>query len=608
MTYTIITNQSEWDDMISVSGKKMIYIISDQCDGRRHGSDDWATNYEGTNVDYLYLVTFEELSRSLYDILSPLGIGELPAILYYNNSILEWGRGAMTPDMENHVVEDMDYKIGDDVIAYDTGNDQLVVMSGKSVNHITMPDRYVTNGDVMIGINQGYVHAVCPTYASSTDIGSSPVHYRIDIPAANGLTLNSGYFTYEACISSASVNTSGSASWNAGDTLESIVAQIPTITRFTTGLTADNQAIYMTCTGTGSLNTVTFTDSQGCTLIDCTTLAIFDESRTIRDGDLYDSTLPIINNNHKNWPGKSFPDMMNSYIVNKGWPRLPLYSTSSSKCFGENGQNYGPYTIANLQQAYGYQKSSGYNVFRSDGVNGASLNTSYRSVMRESVFNSSVNENADPSTDQGKMYAYYSALRTGSSGYEDLHNKLIEKFNTYLTDSNTLYMWYLAAHSTNLDASGCIISYNRNIGVYYTHILGRVFTVDYNYQYIPAYPYAYDVLRYEETTPIYQYINDNINNSQYYKHGNIELYGLGETWDIGYILNDIMMPKINTRQSDVFLGLENHQNINRDSHMGSFSLYNNYNIWIYYKNAGHLTYSFGRKQYFHPRPVIVYQI
>ena len=459
MTYTIITNQSEWDAMLAVSGKKMIYIISDQCDGRRNGSDDWATNYEGTNVDYLYLVTFEELSRTLYAILSPLGIGELPAILYYNNSTLEWGRGAMTPDMENHPIEEMDYKNGDDVIAYDTDNDQLVVLSGKSVNHITMPSRYITNGDVLLEVNDGYVHAVSPDFATDYGVNnnriSGNVYYRIDIPSSNGNAINAGSFDYQ--YKAASAGTSGTVIWAAGDTLASIRSQITTVSNMGTVVTTDQQAIGLYFRSIYA-NTMTLTNMQGCSFTDCTKLTIFDESRTVRSGDAYDSSKPVIDNNFKSFSSMLPSDILNTYLNSIGKPEL---KETATYLYGENGQNYTANTITNLQIAYAYFKTSGSSSFVSDGVNGSTRNVD---IMRESAFNNNVNTSADPTTNAGKMYAYYSALQVGTGDYKELHDKLLNKFGSSLSDNDTLYMWYLAAHSTKTNTNSGIINYLRNTG------------------------------------------------------------------------------------------------------------------------------------------------
>ena len=608
MTYTVITNQSEWNIMLGVTGKKMIYIVSDRCDGRRT-SGEWAENYEGTNVDYLYLVAFEDLPGDMYNLLTTNNISELPAILYYNNSTLEWGREGLGPETENRVKEQYEYANGDDVIAYDTDNDQLVVLSGKSVNHITMPSRYITNGDVLLGVNDGHVHAVSPDFATAYGVNDNTAasysHYRIEIPSSNGNAINAGSFDYTwVLMTSGTTTTTGTVTWSAGASLSSIRSQITSVNASygTTAVTTDQQAIGVSSGGDGA-NTFTITNATGCTLIDMTTLAIFDESRTVRARDSYDSSKPVINSNHKNWRGALSSNILNTYLTGIGKVGL---STSTIYCYAENGCNYYYRIIVNLEYGYAYWKTGGNASFLSDGVNGSYLSSSNINPMKETVFNSNVTSSA--TGDAGKMYAYYSALQAGTGGYKELHDKLLNKFGSFLETNNTLYIWYLAAHSTNLDSRSGIINLVRNKGVYETHIMGRVFTVDYNYKYYPAYPPEYNTLRYEEQTPIYQYINDNVNNSQYEVDGDIEIYSTCEPWDLGWIYNDLMIPKINSRQSDSWLGLVDYTNVAYNNYTGSFAQYYAPNSWLYSSPYRILSTSSRYTAYFHSRPVATYYI
>ena len=605
MTYTIITDQTGWNTMLAVSGKKMIYVISDQCDGRRNGSDDWATNYEGTNVDYLYLVTFEELPKLLDPILRSQNISYLPAILYYNNSTLEWGREGLGPETENRVKEQYEYTNGDDVIAYDTDNDQLVVMDGRSVNSITMPYRYITNGDVLLGVNDGHVHAVSPDFATAygvnNNISTSSIHYRIEIPSNNGNAINAGSFDYQWRTTSSNLTT-GTVAWVAGASLSSIQSQITTGTSMETAITDDKQAIGVRMYST-SYNTIVLTNTQNCSLINMTKLAIFDENRTVRSGDTYDSSKPVINSNHKEWCSQLPSTILNTYLISISKTGLSSYSTAA---YSENGISYSYYSGINIQHTYTYYKNYGNSSFISDGVNGSSNFATNATPMKETVFNSNITSSA--TGDAGKMYAYYSALQVGTGDYKEMHDKLLNKFGSFLDTNNTLYIWYLAAHSTNLDSRSGIINLVRNKGVYETHIMGRVFTVDYNYKYYPAYPPEYNTLRYEEQTPIYQYIKDNVNNSQYEVDGDIEIYSTCEPWDLGWIYNDLMIPKINSRQSDSYLGISNHTNVAYNNYTRSFAFYYYYIMWGYNGSTCCLWVNNSNISNGAPRPVIVYQI
>ena len=459
-----------------------------------------------------------------------------------------------------------------------------------------MPDRYVTNGDVMIGINNGYVHAVCPVSAPSlglSDYCTASCYYRLEIPSNNGNAISAGQFTY-TWVMNASYTSTGTIIWAAGDTLASIRTQIsiPQTSYGSTALTSDQQAIGIS-SGYPGANTVTITDAQGCTLIDMSQFDIFDENRTVRYADEYDPSKPVINNSHKSWAGWTPNSNLNTYLQNRGLPLLFTISNASNLyCYAENGQDYRSYCVINLGFAYTYYSASGYSSFRSDGANGASLSTSYLEVMRESVFNNNVNSSANPTTDQGKMYEYYSALRAGVGGYKGLHDKLLDKFGSALIDNDTLYMWYLAAHSADLDVQNGVIYYPTNCGIYDTHILGRVFTVSYNYKYVPAYYISYKVMRYEETTPIYQYIKNNVNNSQYttgITSDDIGIYTAPSPWDISLIGNDINRLKINSRISDPWLGLASHTNITNNIRISS---------WLTYVSGGyHWTTNYLRRMY-----------
>ena len=133
-------------------------------------------------------------------------------------------------------------------------------------------------------------------------------------------------------------------------------------------------------------------------------------------------------------------------------------------------------------------------------------------------------------------------------------------------------------------------------------------TVSYNYLYTPAYPQDYNILRYEQQTPIYQYIKDNANNSQYKLDGDIELYGMCEPWDLVYMYNDLIFPEINNRQSDSWLGLSNHTNLSHSDQIGTISQASNTIIKAHSGSNSTIanTYRYDSKNP-GPRPIIVFE-
>lgn len=579
MEFTVIHNQSEWDAMIAARGKKMIYIASDQCDGKRLKSTEWADNYEGTNVDLLYLTDFETNSIFLLPILQSYEINSLPAILYYNDDALEWARGAMAPDFENRQTFDFERTVGDDIIAYDNQNDIFTILKGTSVNRMTMPSRYIITGDVYIGETGGKVHGIAPEYANNTiedNKNAASSYYRIEFAGATGddKTLNPGSFHYKwstTDLMGKDVTKEGDVSWEAGDSIYNFIGQFETYdNNCYASVISGESAIGVELQGTGA-NELVLTNMNGCSLIDCSSYAILDLNRTVVAGDSYDPNHPnIINQSHKSWLGTDPGSLLNTYLTSKGLANL---TGANSACYDMLGYNRGDKCVVNIRNAHQY---GGVSNFVSDGA-GGSANAS-DDVMKESTFNTEVRDYTGSDPDRIKMKNFYTDLMTGTGAQKDLHDSLIIRFGSI----NSMYKWYLAAHSVNPEAQRGIVNDVRNKGVYETHILGRVFTVDYYFTYQPAYPPEYIVLQYEQNTPIYDTISSK--QSSRYKvssgvlSGDVQIYSAAEPYDLSIINADAYMSAINNSLMDESLGIFGLE-INANDSIGSFAQYNASHCW-----------------------------
>jgi len=601
----IIEDQEDWDDMLATPGKKLIYVVSDECDGHRAESIGWAQDFEGSNVDRLYMVVLEDTAGFLLPILRNAGITTMPSLLWYEDGNLGWIRNGALIEIQNSLSDGGEDRIGEDVMVYDKVDDQMKTLLGEGVNYRIMPERYVTNGDVYIGEHSGKSHAVCPTYATSygvsSDYAAAYNNYRINIDDGDGgIAPNAGSFNYS--YNNGNSSGSGSVSWAAGDTIQSIADQITVATYFGAVLTADGKAVGIYIGGHSS-NTFSISAPVNCTLEELSKYAIFDVGRTVRSGDTYDPNSPnIINSSKKNWRSTAVSGILNTYLSSKGLTTLKSNSSACYDLLGYNRQNRCSINVAGVRSWDGDTSS-----FLADG-SGGSVNGGI-GIMTRTVFNNNVNSSAIEGSDAWKMYNYYTSLRAATTDVE-LYSHIVKRFG--LSHSSNLYNWYLACHAVNQSLGSGVISLYSNVSAYETHIMGRVFTVTYNYQYYPAYPPEYNTLRYEEQTSIYQEILQH--DSSRYKvasgvlAGDIQIYGTAEPYDLAMMYADSYMQRINRRQIDPWLNVPSGSHINLADNIstGSLARWTSNRSWYFNGSNRVLTDAIKYYSNFRPRPSVAY--
>lgn len=616
MNYTILQNNSEFEAMLTRGAagnlKQMVYIISTQCDGRRlEDLETWINNYIG-NINELYVSTFEEMEDTWMPYITNGDLTGLPAIILFINGKKSYLRNGLSPIEENVIIGLSQIDPGRDYIVFDSVDKELKIMKGSTISSSTMPNRYTTNGDVVTGVTDEYVHGVAPAFADQVSgglsdyTGAAVSHYRINITGANGSgeTTTQGRFDFTS--NTGNATKSGEVSWSAGATLESIKNQITTIGLgdYTgVAVTDDKKAIGIYLGGYGS-NTLSLSNISNCELIDLTTLAVFDwnytNSNKIISGSSYNNSLEVISNSHKSWRGYEASLIINNYLNSKG---LTTISASNSGAFDFLGYNRNYRCIINKSGCRSW--GGDLTTFTPDGA-GGSVNEVI-GIMQATVFNNGISGNTS-------MYNFYTKLIAGNSSkitssdvsssstvigmtFEELKNKLEGLFGTM----SDLYDAYLMMHSLDVNSPYGIMNLVRNKGVYETHIEGRIFTVDYNYKYYPAYPSAYNTVLYEQSTNIYDAMIDaGISDPQ--------IYAEPEPFDLGLMYCDALIPVINSAQNNAMISVGTHTDLANNNHSGSFAQFNAISSWIFTGNARILYNVYRYNSTFRSRPAPAFRL
>ena len=431
------------------------------------------------------------------------------------------GKNLIVYPTESNIIPGVDY------VVYDTYDDTYKILKGKTYDENTFDSsRYQTNFDIVIGIRDNKVHAVSCDDAYgyenmiNSDTAAAPCYYRLEIDNSKA-----GSFNFTA---NAIGTVSGSISWNANDSYTSIKQQLDVVGATTSYLTfdvlQDNTGIGVSVGGYNN-NNFTITDTVGTVnLIDMSQYAVYDKN--VKYGDSYNPNLAVINNKFKNWRATSVQTIMGSDIIPIG---------ANSSCIANNGQNYRYGCGINYTGYRTYMSTNGNNQFCTDGVNGSKNTHSSTSFsnsyfpMNKSVFDSNINSNATKDSDAYKMYEYYNNL------LNSIGDEFAEKHNLYVSrygEMEDLYAAYLMSHMINTDnpTSGIVYT-SKGYGPELTQVKGKIFTVDYNYKYYPAYPPEYNCLQYGLTD-----LQSGFGKGTYYHP---------EPYDLALIFRDDMLPKLN---------------------------------------------------------------
>lgn len=489
---------------------------------------------------------------------------------------------------ENIIYEPNIYNItpGEDFVVFDTYDKKYKCLRRSTyIPEKFNDDRYNTNYDIVLGIYGNTLRAI--STSDTTDlpniVGDNTAaafsYYRLEID-----TTTAGNLT---CIVKPSNELSINITWNANDSMSVILQQFLTQQQATSGdafkvytqfnILKDGKGIGVAVGYYGS-NSCTITNVTGnVNLIDMSQFAIY--SNTIKYNDNYNPDLPVLDNKFKNWRGNSSQNILGKTLI-------PV--NTHGNCIANNDLNYQNRCGINFAgwKSWASTQNDTKN-FVSDGVNGSTLNGS--NIMKRTLFDEYVNENATIDSDGYKMYVYYNNLLTSSDQFfKEKHDLYVAKYG----DMTDLYDAYLMSHMVNTDkpTSG-ILSIIKDFGLILTQNKGKIFTVTYDYKYYPAYPPEYNALQYglEDN-------NRGFGKGTYYHP---------EPYDLAIMLRDDMMEKLN---NNFIEGNFSIKLLDNNTNLGSCAEYNSTNTW-YFDNRTKCLNSYS--QYwsnFKTRPIFGFKI
>lgn len=476
---------------------------------------------------------------------------------------------------------------GADFVVYDTWENKYKILKRKTyVPEKFNTTRYNTNFDIVIGVYGDTLRAVASDDALGynnmvTDIYAAAYsYYRIEID-----TSTSGNFT---CIIKPLNDVTFDISWNAGDTMESILTQFKNIQQnqttddgiksYTSFVVLDDGTGIGVAVGYYSSNTCSISNVNGnVNLIDMSKFAVYDKG--VKYNDDYNPDLGVINSNFKNWRGVSVQTIMGSDIIPIG---------PNSYCIGNNGINYHYRNGINYNgwRSWASTQNDG-NYFISDGVNGSTWTA--LTIMNQSTFDSYVNSSAVVDSDAYKMYVYYNnLLNSNGAEFKAKHDLYVSRYG----EMEDLYGAYLMSHMVDTDNPTSGIVYTcKNYGPELTQVKGKIFTVTYNYKYYPAYPPEYNALQYG--------LDDN---SKGFGKG---MYYHPEPYDISVMLRDDMMEKLN---NNFIAGNFKVTKLANNVYRGTCAEYNSSHTWHFNANFRCLVYYARCSSVFRCRPVLAFAL
>ena len=493
------------------------------------------------------------------------------------------GKNLIVYPTESNIIPGVDY------VVYDTYDDTYKILKGKSYDENTFDfSRYQTNFDIVIGIRDNKIHAVACDDAYgyenmvNDDTAAAPCYYRLEFD-----NKQAGSLSYKITLLS-SVIIENTLTWNGGDSYETIVeglhSYLQSINTYAGAYVLDDNTGIGFSLGYYGNNTLEITESDvEYTLLDMSTLAVYDKG--VKYGDSYNPNLAVINNNHKSWRSVSVQTIMGSDIIPIG---------PNTACIANNGQNYVYGCGINYAGYRSYMSANGNNQFCTDGVNGSKnthSSTSYSNPyfpMNKSVFDSNINSSAAKDSDAYKMYEYYNNL------LNSIGDEFAEKHDLYVSrygEMEDLYAAYLMSHMINTDnpTSGIVYT-SKDYGPELTNVKSKIFTVDYNYKYYPAYPPEYNALQYGLTD-----LQSGFGKGTYYHP---------EPYDIALIFRDDMLPKLNDNFKKSNFKVTK---LTNSLYRGTSAEYNSYRTW-YFGGARTLYANLRSDSVFRCRPFLAFDL
>ena len=468
-----------------------------------------------------------------------------------------------------------------DVLFYDRYVNEYVVVKHADVEQVLTigydHSRYETNYDSFIGTMNNIAHFVAVDDAMpeqniyGNDVAATSCYYRIEIE-----NTNNGSITFSVASGNGSI-TAATVDWVANEPMSDIIKKFTEINQTSNYITfaalSDGSGVGLEVGGYGA-NTLTVTDSQNCTVIDCSALAFYRSENPTAPavGDILDPTVDWVyigENTHHNWRGNH----VSAILTGKS---LVSYN---STLLAMTGQNYSYRCGGNFAKLKSWATSSGDNSFYPDGVNG-STNSSSSHVMRQTIFDTSVTSEA--TGDAALMYEYYNHLLNDATGdYATLRAGYEAKYGPMVT----LYDAYLMSHMVDPAANSGIVNTMRNHGMNQTAVKADAMNVTYDYVVIPAYPPEYNAARYGNASTI------GFAAGKYYHP---------EPGDIALFMQDNIMSIVNANISMFGIGSRLTTSVSRGSCSDYYADY----AWCFYSTRGCANNSLRYSHVFRSRPVL----
>ena len=168
------------------------------------------------------------------------------------------------------------------------------------------------------------------------------------------------------------------------------------------------------------------------------------------------------------------------------------------------------------------------------------------------------------------IHTYYNNLLTSD---EEPYKSIRDTYAAwYSYTPQTMYDVYIMTHMMKTNAGSGVVFTAMNRGKQLTDVKGKVFTVTYNYTYVPAYPPEYNALHYGNVYNAYE--------NTKFKQG---FYYHPEPGDLGVFLRDDMLAKCNSTWAKVSSGMYSKRTpLSNSTYLGSVAESYSSNSWYFY--------------------------
>ena len=477
--------------------------------------------------------------------------------------------GMEDPRMKPFVADNL--RVGS-MLFYDRAQRQYLVVWPEAVAAVLNDyneTRYETNHDTYVGTFDGVAHftaiddaAMLTSEQGGNDVAATNCYYRIEID-----NTAAGSITFSAASGKGSI-ASTTISWNAGDTMASIVSKFTAKNASSNYIVfaalADGKGVGLNIGGYGA-NTLTVTASTGCTVIDCSGLALLlSKNPAVKMGDTFNPSAAYTflgKGTHHNFRGATARSILSG--------AYPDMVTASTVCIAVDGYNYSYRTLCNFAKAKEWASVNGESTFFDDGEDeqsgGQHVADPGAHVMNEATFNSGIRDYAGSDVQHLGMKDYYTHLLTDQTGeYAERRQELESKYG----QMTSMYDAYLMSHMIDPAANSGIVAMMRNRGLYQTKAKADLMNVTYDYLIIPAYPPEYNAQHYGIAT------SEGFAPSTYYHP---------EPGDIGLMFRDDIMPVINANVEAAGKG----NKLTNSQYRGSSADYGKYS-WSFCGTSGTL--------------------